>query len=128
MTGMLDEETFPAGEAHGFADETQTTQKLPTSKRRQMQRVVFDCETNGLYEDVTKVHCLVLRDWTLTKFSRVQTQRQAIPPLRKVCVLSKAERVYGHNIIDYDIPVLRKLYPSWTPPANRQSTRSSWRG
>jgi hypothetical protein len=31
-------------------------------------------------------------------------------------LLTNAERVYGHNLIDYDIPVLRKLYPTWKPP------------
>lgn len=40
-----------------------------------------------------------------------------VPITQGLEVLSKAERVYGHNLIDYDIPVLQKLYPKWRAPA-----------
>lgn len=82
-----------------------------------MQHVVFDCETDNLYEDVTKVHSLVLRDLNTDVVLSCTSSAPGFPTIEEgLALLSKAERVYGHNIIDYDIPVLRKLYPSWTPP------------
>jgi DNA polymerase-1 len=64
------------------------------------------------------VHCLVLRDLNTDE---VISCTDSAPGYRSIAegleILSKAERAYGHNIIDYDVPVLRKLYPDWQPPA-----------
>lgn len=82
-----------------------------------MQHIVFDAETDNLYEDVTKVHSLVLRDLNTDVVLSCTNSAPGYPTIEEgLALLSSAERVYGHNIIAYDIPVLRKLYPSWTPP------------
>jgi DNA polymerase-1 len=88
-----------------------------------LTHVVFDIETNGLYEDVTKVHCLVLRDLNTDEVLSCTDSAPGFPTIEEgLRLLSNAERVYGHNIIDYDLPVLCKLYPSWTPPARALDT------
>ena len=71
--------------------------------------LLFDIETNGLLDTVDKVHCLVIKD---TETGEVQSFR---PHQIKegVAVLSSAianeVTIAGHNIIDYDLPVLSKL-------------------
>lgn len=83
-----------------------------------MQHVVMDCETDGLFEEVSQVHCLVLRDMNSDVVLSCTNSAPGYPTIEEgLELLTKAERVYGHNLIDYDIPVLRKLYPNWTPPA-----------
>lgn len=77
----------------------------------------MDCETDGLYEEVSKVHCLVLRDMNSDVVLSCTNAAPGYPTIEAgLELLTNAERVYGHNLIDYDIPVLRKLYPQWKPP------------
>ena len=67
---------------------------------------VIDIETDGLLEDVSKIHCLSYRNYnskelleakTLTKYSDI------------INFLSQSKLLIGHNIIKYDIPVLKKI-------------------
>ena len=78
----------------------------------------FDIETNGLYFDVTKAHCMViiLDDngvLTTKKYRPNEVQKGAQELLS---VLHKGGYIVGHNIINYDIPVLEKLFPDFVLP------------
>ena len=68
-----------------------------------MPSYVFDIETNGLLEEVSEVHCIVLKDIDtgniITKDNKTSLN-----------LLSNADVIIGHNIIKYDIPVLEKIY------------------
>jgi DNA polymerase I len=66
-------------------------------------RYVFDLETDGLLEDVTAIHCIVLKDIDTNEILKFKTD-DAVNNLRK------ASLIIGHNIIKYDIPVLKKLF------------------
>jgi DNA polymerase I len=66
-------------------------------------RYVFDLETDGLLEDVTAIHCIVLKDIDTNEILKFKTD-DAVNHLRK------ASLIIGHNIIKYDIPVLKKLF------------------
>ncbi|MDA9877871.1 DNA polymerase [Luminiphilus sp.] len=66
-------------------------------------KYVFDLESNGLYNDVSTIHCIVLKDIDTNKIIQVDV-KEALK------LLSEAELIIGHNIIKYDIPVLKKLY------------------
>lgn len=88
-----------------------------------MKRVVFDIETNGLLDEVTRLHCLVLRD--LDSDALVSCTNSA-PGFRSIeeglSLLSEAERVYGHNNIRFDLKVISKLYPSFVPKGEVRDT------
>lgn len=75
--------------------------------------IVFDIETDGLYEDVTTLWCMTLYD-TETKEC---TQYHDTTLGDGVHILwnrwYNGEVLCGHNIINYDLPVLHKLYPQW---------------
>jgi DNA polymerase-1 len=69
---------------------------------------VFDLETNGLYDDVTQIFCIVLHD-----VYRNQTLSYGPGSIDDALgVIADADCLIGHNIIFYDLPVLRKLYPT----------------
>ncbi len=76
---------------------------------------VIDLETDNLYDKVTKVHCLVLYD-----VQRQQTFTYGPDDITSGLEhLARAHVLIGHNILFYDLPVIRKLYPSYTFKAAR---------
>lgn len=76
---------------------------------------VFDLETNGLYDEVATIHCLVLHD-----LNRDQTFTYGPDSIAAGLEhLATADVLIGHNILFYDIPVIRKLYPFYTFAAAR---------
>lgn len=76
---------------------------------------VFDLETNGLYDEVTTIHCLVLYD-----LNRDQTFTYGPDSIAAGLEhLATADVLIGQNILFYDIPVIRKLYPFYTFAAAR---------
>jgi DNA polymerase-1 len=68
--------------------------------------LTFDLETNGLYDECTVIHCIVIHD--IVKDQTFSYGPDAID--QAVNHLSTADVLLGHNIIFYDIPVLQKLY------------------
>lgn len=72
--------------------------------------LVMDCETDGLYDQATKVHCIVIYDIT-----RKQTSTYGPDRINAALAhLATADCIIGHNVIFFDLPVLQKLYPSFT--------------
>jgi DNA polymerase III epsilon subunit-like protein len=65
-------------------------------------RYIFDIETDGFLDVCTKIHCLVLKDVDTNKFLSLSVD-EALDKL------SKAKEIIGHNIIKFDLPVIKKL-------------------
>lgn len=77
-------------------------------------RFVFDIETDGFLEAVTRIHCLVIKDLdkgTVHAFDNSTSGQRIEVGLRW---LEKADLISGHNVIKYDLPVIQKLYPWFT--------------
>ena len=78
-----------------------------------MARYLFDIETDGLLEDLTKVHCIVLCDLDTG-------ERGSYPPdaiTEALYHLERATELWGHAIQSFDIPAIKKVYPVWTTDA-----------
>jgi len=76
----------------------------------------FDIETNAIndwstYSDLHTVHCLSIYDPMLPKMMTFHGESIE----RGLLELQKADRIVGHNVIDFDIPALKKLY-GFSPP------------
>ena len=71
--------------------------------------LIFDLETDGLLDTVSKIHCLVIKD---TDTDEVFTYRSGFPYELEEGIdhLLSGSLVVGHNVIKYDIPVIEKLY------------------
>jgi len=74
--------------------------------------LLFDIETNGLLQDVTTIHCLVIRDVNTKKTIAYNDQGNQEPISRGIQRLQDSDCIIGHNIIGYDLPVIHRLY-SW---------------
>ncbi len=70
------------------------------------KHTVFDIETDGLLNSITKIHCLSYS----TKENGVVIERGTLIELEDIKnFIESSECLIGHNIIRYDIPVLRKF-------------------
>ena len=68
--------------------------------------LVFDLESDGLYDEVTKVFCIVIYD-----INRKQTFTYGPDSIGAALEhLATADALIGHNIINYDLAVLQKLH------------------
>ena len=65
----------------------------------------FDIETDGFIDNLTKIHCLCIRDDETEGVYRFNTDIQ--PGLD---MLMQADKIAGHNVIKFDIPAIQKLY------------------
>ena len=79
-----------------------------------MSGLIFDIESNGFLDTLTKIHCVAVMDEaggevrsfggkTDEKIRNLLTHLEAAPLL------------IGHNIIEFDVPALKKVYPSFNP-------------
>jgi DNA polymerase-1 len=71
--------------------------------------LIFDLETDGLLDEVTKIHCLVIKDTETGEVIQCDSEHNNIEPGLKL--LTKGDIIAGHNVIKYDLPVIQKLYP-----------------
>lgn len=76
---------------------------------------VFDLESNGLLDTMTKIHCLVWKDTDGDEYHRyadVKIYKRLHGSIQDgLKELMKADLLVGHNIINFDIPAIKKLYP-----------------
>ncbi len=80
-------------------------------------KLIFDIETNGLLEEVDTLHCISLMDadtgtqWIATDFPGYEPEAGVtlLTVIEGLMMMDDATMLIGHNIIAYDLPVLRKL-------------------
>ena len=90
-------------------------------------KLFFDIETDGLYDEVTKCWLICIKDETTGKEYSYYDDDIGTGSTRAGTIsegldqLSGAEQIIGHNIIGYDIPVLKKLY-GWGPTGSTKVT------
>lgn len=85
-------------------------------------KLAFDIETDGLIPDLTIIHCIVARDIDTNEEFRFDGTGDYPSIKEGLEFLSKADSLWGHNILAYDYPAIQKLYPSWTPPSCTRDT------
>ena len=68
--------------------------------------VIFDIEADHLLDDVTTVHCMVMQNTETGKVWRFDPTTLDVG----LEMLQESEAIGGHNIMAYDLPVLKKLY------------------
>ena len=97
-----------------------------------MKTFTFDVETNGLLDTLTEIKCLNIIDsdgnerrytdypyyldaWTGeltdTLCQRAGNIKDGLE------FLNIADEIAGHNIVGFDLPAIKKVYPDWSPTA-----------
>ena len=74
--------------------------------------LIFDIETNGFLRDVSTINCLAIHDLVTKETISYNDTGNEEPVVRGIQRLADADTIIGHNIIGYDLPVIRKIY-SW---------------
>ena len=78
-----------------------------------MKTILYDIETNGLLDEVSTLHCIVTVDTDTEEYRVFHDSPQFLPCAgtlaEGVAYLGQADRTAGHNILEYDAPVLAKL-------------------
>ena len=98
-----------------------------------MGPIVFDLETNGLLNDATRIHCVALHwgDDDRTESFNNEPYGDGSFCIKEeapmggnysittaLTYLEVADTIIGHNIIGFDIPIIKKLYPWFNPTGN----------
>jgi len=86
-------------------------------KTQTKDTLIFDMETDGLLHECTKIHCIAIT--TPNGDTSLFAQDDVPMALHH---LTNAECIVGHNIIGFDIPVIKKLYPKWQTQARVRDT------
>jgi len=79
--------------------------------------LIFDVETDGFLEKLTKIHCLVIRNTESGSVFRFNTQGGPRIELGLEALMAQQAKggvITGHNVIKFDIPALQKVYPWFT--------------
>lgn len=76
-----------------------------------MNRLIFDIETDGLYNDASVIHCVAIHDLDTGQTLEFNDQGNREPISTAISHLDGAEWIIGHNVVGYDVPVIRKIYP-----------------
>jgi DNA polymerase I len=82
----------------------------PAVARSPGLRLVFDIESDGLLDAATKVHCIVVADLDSDQVDAYGPEQTSTA----LAHLARADYLTGHNIVGYDLPLLRRLY-GWAP-------------
>lgn len=85
-------------------------------KPKKYDVLVFDAETDGLLDQVTRVHCIVVQDAATGQVWKFRRNKRENTIEKVFALLDDANVIVGHNIVAYDIPMLEYLY-GWQPQA-----------
>jgi len=70
-------------------------------------KLIFDIETDGFLEECSKVHSIVIKDIETNQVFSYHGDKIG----RGLMLLNGANLLVGHNILKFDLAVLKKLYP-----------------
>ena len=102
---------------------------MPNSKTKPTNGVgpvIFDLETNGLLNNADQIHCMVLYWINQDRTEVYNDQPYASNPKElpmgsnysittAISHLEVADYIIGHNVIGFDIPIIKKLFHYFNP-------------
>lgn len=87
-----------------------------TEKMKQLDTMktplLFDIESTGLLRRGSTIHCIVARNGDDVQVFDHKPERSLIQGVK---TLESADALIGHNIISYDIPLIKEQHPDFAP-------------
>ena len=80
--------------------------------------LIFDIEADGLLDTLTKIHCMVISDGKDRTRYRPHEVEDGVRRLH--AAVMAGEEIVGHNIINFDIPAIQKVYPWFIIPRDKR--------
>jgi DNA polymerase I-like protein with 3'-5' exonuclease and polymerase domains len=87
-----------------------------------MTTLIFDLESNGLLDQLDRLHCLAIKDADTGEALDFADQPGYRPIAEGLRLLADADVIAGHNVIGFDVPAIQKVYPEWTPRGTVRDT------
>jgi len=72
-------------------------------------KIIFDIETNGFLQEATKIHSIVIKDIDTGQMFSYHGDTIG----KGLYLLSGANLLVGHNILKFDLEVIKKLHPEY---------------
>jgi DNA polymerase I len=94
-------------------DSAMKPNETETSDVEALRRVVFDLETDGLLDALTRIHSLSIRDLDSDTHLSCADQPGYTHIAEGLRVLREADLVVAHNGIKFDLPAIRILHPDY---------------
>ena len=103
-----------------------TKQNSLTKPTNGVGTVIVDLESNGLLNRASRIHCIVLKWYDNDLIETFNDEKYSDNPKElpmgsnsittAISHLEIADTVVGHNIIGFDLPLIKKLYHYFTYP------------
>ena len=81
--------------------------------------MIIDLETNGLLNDATRIHCAAIHYCDDNQTDSYNDERigkgMSSPVVRAIQHIEMADYIIGHNIVGFDLPVIKSIY-NWFNP------------
>lgn len=87
-----------------------------------MTELLFDIESTGLLRQGSTIHCIVMRDMDTVEDPIVFDSDPTHTIIQGVKKLEQADVLIGHNIINYDIPLIKEQFPDFAPKGKSMDT------
>ena len=82
-------------------------------KRVTMSTLIFDLESTGLLRRGSQLHCIVIRDLVSPDTAEVYDNLSGGLISEGIERIVEADSVIGHNVIGFDLPLLKELDPEF---------------
>ena len=79
------------------------------------KQILFDLESTGLLRRGSTIHCIVMRDIAEADEPIVFDHQPERAVIQGVKQLEIADEIIGHNIINYDIPLIKEQFEDFNP-------------
>lgn len=77
--------------------------------------LIVDIETDGLHQQCTRIHCIGMFDLDTEQIMVFNDQGTKPPISQAITLMEDAEHLIGHNLINFDVPIIKKFYPWFEP-------------
>ena len=88
--------------------QTRTTSKMTTE-------LLFDLESTGLLRRGSTIHCIVMRNMAADGEPEIFDYKPERAIIQGIKALERADVLIGHNILGYDIPLIKEQYEDFSP-------------
>ena len=81
--------------------------------------MIIDLETNGLLNDATRIHCAAIHYCDDNQTDSYNDERigkgMSSPVVRAIQHIEMADYIIGHNIVGFDLPIIKSIYAWFNP-------------
>ena len=82
-----------------------------------MTTLVFDLESDGLLKKLSRIHVLAMVDVDANQLYVYRHNETENTIAEGIARLEAAKVIVGHNSVAFDVPALKKVYPTFAPPS-----------